>query len=60
VSTTVRVIWFVLAGWWLGGVWVVVSWSVFLLPYPLLDTVAALLAELPSVMTLAWPESSAR
>jgi hypothetical protein len=60
VSMTVRAIWFVLAGWWLGGVWVVISWSPFLLPYPLLDTVAALLAEVPSVMTLAWPESSAR
>ena len=59
VSMTVRVIWFVLVGWWLGAVWVVISWSVFLLPYPLLDTVASLLGELPSVMTLAWPESSA-
>ena len=55
MSMPVRVVWFILAGWWLGGLWVILSWSVFLLPYPLLDTVAALLAELPSVMTLAWP-----
>ena len=44
------------AGWWLGAVWVVISWSPFLLPYPLFDTVAALLDEVPSTMTLAWPE----
>jgi hypothetical protein len=33
------VVWFVLVGWWLGAVWVVVSWS---LPpaLPLFDTVA--------------------
>jgi hypothetical protein len=36
---------------------VVLSWSVFLLPYPFLETVAALLEELPSVMTLAYPEA---
>jgi hypothetical protein len=36
---------------------VILSWSVFLAPYPFLDTVAALLAELPSVMTLAQPPS---
>ena len=53
-----RAVFFVFVGWWLGGVWVVISWSVFLLPYPLLDTVASLLAELPSVMTLAWPETA--
>ena len=57
-SMPVRVVWFVFLGWWLGGVWVVISWSVFLLPYPLLDTVASLLAELPSVMTLAYPNTS--
>ena len=52
-----RVLWFVLVGWWLGALWVLLSWSVFLLPYPFLDTVAALLEELPSVMTLAYPEA---
>jgi hypothetical protein len=51
----VRALWFVLAGWWIGGVWVVVSWGLFLLPYPMLDAVAALIAKLPSVMTLAQP-----
>jgi hypothetical protein len=50
-----RIVWFVLVGWWLGGVWVVLSWSVFLAPYPFLNTVRALLGELPSVMTLAYP-----
>jgi uncharacterized membrane protein YccF (DUF307 family) len=50
-----RALWFVLVGWWLGLLWVLLSWSVFLAPYPFLDTVAALLAELPSVMTLAQP-----
>jgi hypothetical protein len=56
VPLAVRVLWFVLVGWWLGLLWVLLSWSVFLLPYPFLDTVAALLADLPSVMTLAYPE----
>jgi hypothetical protein len=60
VPMPVRVVWSVIAGWWLGAVWVVISWSPFLLPYPLFDTVAALLGEVPSVMTLAWPESVAR
>jgi uncharacterized membrane protein YccF (DUF307 family) len=58
ISMPFRVIWFVLVGWWLGGVWVVISWSVFLLPYPFLDAVRSLLSELPSVMTLAWPETA--
>ena len=48
-----RVIWFVLVGWWLGGIWVVGAWSVFLAPYPFLDTVRGILSELPTVMTLA-------
>jgi hypothetical protein len=48
-----RAVWFVLVGWWLGGIWVVGAWSVFLAPYPFLDTVRAILAELPTVMTLA-------
>ena len=55
VSMSVRVLWFVLVGWWAGGVWVVVSWGLFLLPYPMLDAVAALLGKLPSVMTLTQP-----
>jgi hypothetical protein len=54
-----RAVWFVLVGWWLGAVWVVVSWSVFLAPYPFLDTVREFLNELPSVMTLALPEDTA-
>jgi len=58
VTMPKRVLWFVLAGWWLGGLWVLLSWSVFLLPYPLLDAVRNLLAELPSVMTLAWPSTA--
>src|SRR6476659_6082111 len=57
VPMAARVVWFVLVGWWLGGVWVVISWSPFLLPYPLFDTVAKLLSEVPCVMTLAWPET---
>jgi hypothetical protein len=32
-STPVRIVWFVLVGWWLGAVWVVIAWSPFLLPY---------------------------
>jgi len=58
-STPVRVVWFILAGWWLGAVWVVISWTPFLLPYPLFDTVAALLREVPSTMTLALPDPTA-
>jgi uncharacterized membrane protein YccF (DUF307 family) len=60
VSMAARVIWFLLAGWWLGVVWVVLSWSPFLLPYPLQDSVRQLLAEIPSVMTLAWPRTAAQ
>jgi uncharacterized membrane protein YccF (DUF307 family) len=58
VPMAVRVVWFVLVGWWLGAIWVITSWSIFLLPYPLLDTVAALLTEVPSFMTLAWPSTA--
>jgi uncharacterized membrane protein YccF (DUF307 family) len=56
VPLPLRVLWFVLVGWWLGAIWVLLSWSVLLAPYPFLDTVEALLGELPSVMTLAYPE----
>ena len=48
-----RALWFVFVGWWLGGIWVVGAWSVFLAPYPFLDTVRRILDELPTVMTLA-------
>jgi hypothetical protein len=48
-----RAAWFVLVGWWLGGIWVIGAWSVFLAPYPFLDTVRSILGELPTVMTLA-------
>jgi uncharacterized membrane protein YccF (DUF307 family) len=48
-----RARWFVLVGWWLGGIWVIGAWSVFLAPYPFLDTVRSILDELPTVMTLA-------
>jgi uncharacterized membrane protein YccF (DUF307 family) len=58
VGAPLRVLWFLLVGWWLGAIWVVLSWSVLLVPYPFLDTVAALLEDLPSVMTLAYPKSS--
>jgi hypothetical protein len=55
VPFAVRCVWFVLVGWWLGALWVLLAWSVFLLPYPLPDAVATVLRELPSVMTLAEP-----
>jgi hypothetical protein len=54
----VRVPWFVLAGWWLGALWVVLAWSVLLLPYPFPQLIRDLLADLSSVMTLAWPEGA--
>ena len=57
-STIARVVWFVFVGWWLGAVWVVISWSPFLLPYPLFDTVASLLEDVPTTMTLAQPGST--
>ncbi len=55
-----RALWFIFVGWWLGALWVVLSWSVLLMPYPFLDTVRSLLDELPSVMTLAVPEPANR
>ena len=50
-----RTFWFVLVGWWLGAVWTGLAWSVLLLPYPFPDLIRRLLADLPSVMTLAPP-----
>jgi hypothetical protein len=55
-----RAVWFIFVGWWLGALWVILAWSVFLMPYPFLDTVSGLLDELPSVMTLAVPEHAPR
>jgi uncharacterized membrane protein YccF (DUF307 family) len=55
LAMPLRIVWFVLVGWWLGAIWVVIAWSVLLLPYPLLAIIRGLLDELPSVMTLAWP-----
>jgi hypothetical protein len=56
VSLPVRIVWFVFVGWWLGAVWVVIAWSVLLLPYPFLGMIRDLLSDLPSVMTLAMPQ----
>jgi hypothetical protein len=50
-----RALWFVVVGWWLGGLWTVLAWSVLLLPYPFPDLIRSLLADLPSVLTLAIP-----
>lgn len=51
-GTATRVGWFAFVGWWLGGVWTLLAWSVLLLPYPFPDLIRKLLADLPSVMTL--------
>lgn len=51
-----RAFWFVLVGWWLGGLWTILAWSVLLLPYPFPDLIRKLLADLPSVMTLGQPD----
>jgi uncharacterized membrane protein YccF (DUF307 family) len=59
VAMGLRVVWFVLIGWWAGGIWVVIAWSVLLFPYPLLDLIRSLLEDLPSVMTLAYPQPHA-
>ena len=58
VSLPVRALWFVFVGWWLGALWVIMAWSVLLLPYPFLNLIRDLLNQLPSVMTLAYPESA--
>jgi uncharacterized membrane protein YccF (DUF307 family) len=54
-GTVARAVWFVLVGWWLGALWTGLAWSVLLLPYPFPDLIRRLLADLPSVMTLAPP-----
>jgi uncharacterized membrane protein YccF (DUF307 family) len=56
VGPFARALWFIFVGWWLGAIWVLLSWSIFLAPYPFLDTVRGLLDELPTVMTLAPPQ----
>jgi uncharacterized membrane protein YccF (DUF307 family) len=58
-STAVRVVWFVFVGWWLGIIWVVLAWSVLLLPYPFPGMIRDLLDDLPSVMTLGLPRKRA-
>jgi len=54
-GTGARAAWFVFVGWWLGAAWTGLAWSVLLLPYPFPDLIRSLLADLPSVMTLAPP-----
>jgi uncharacterized membrane protein YccF (DUF307 family) len=56
-GTTVRVLWFVFVGWWLGGLWVLLAWSVLLLPYPFPDLIRKLLRDVPSVLTLGAPDT---
>ncbi len=56
-GTLARVAWFVLVGWWLGGLWTLLAWSVLLLPYPFPDLIRKLLEDLPSVMLLGPPET---
>lgn len=56
-STRARTFWFVFVGWWLGALWTGLAWSVLLLPYPFPDLIRKLLADLPSVMTLAPPSA---
>jgi hypothetical protein len=51
-----RAAWFVCVGWWLGGVWTLLAWSVLLLPYPFPELIRKLLKDLPSVMTLGQPD----
>jgi hypothetical protein len=54
---TARAAWFVFVGWWLGGIWTLLAWSVLLLPYPFPELIRKLLADLPSVMTLGPPDA---
>jgi uncharacterized membrane protein YccF (DUF307 family) len=55
-GTGARAVWFIFVGWWLGALWTGLAWSVLLLPYPFPDLIRSLLADLPSVMTLAQPD----
>lgn len=55
-ETGIRILWFVFVGWWLGGLWTLLAWSVLLLPYPFPELIRKLLADLPSVMTLGPPD----
>jgi uncharacterized membrane protein YccF (DUF307 family) len=59
-GTLTRAAFFVFVGWWLGAVWTVLAWSVLLLPYPFPELIRTLLADLPSVLTLAQPEGVAQ
>jgi hypothetical protein len=52
-----RTLWFVFVGWWLGGLWTLLAWSVLLLPYPFPELIRKLLTDLPSVMTLGSPDT---
>jgi uncharacterized membrane protein YccF (DUF307 family) len=56
-GTTTRALWFIFVGWWLGGLWVLLAWSVLLLPYPFPDLIRKLLADVPSVLTLGSPDA---
>ena len=55
-GTAARAGWFVCVGWWFGGLWTLLAWSVLLLPYPFPELIRKLLADLPSVMTLGQPD----
>lgn len=57
-GTLARAVWFVCVGWWLGALWTGLAWSVLLLPYPFPELIRKLLADLPSVMTLAPPDAA--
>jgi uncharacterized membrane protein YccF (DUF307 family) len=57
-GTTTRVLWFVFVGWWFGALWVLLAWSVLLLPYPFPDLIRKLLKDVPSVLTLGNPDPS--
>lgn len=57
-SFAVRAAWFVFVGWWFGGVWTLLAWSVLLLPYPFPELIRKLLRDLPSVMTLGTPDAA--
>lgn len=56
-GSAARAAWFVFIGWWLGGLWTLLAWSVLLLPYPFPELIRKLLRDLPSVMTLGPPDT---